>query len=470
MNIRAKLAWTYIILLIIGIITISAYSILSIRTFLLADGAIKFANDAKSLSIAVSRFDSENFSNDLERLSEFTGYEIQAYDSSGTRFISFPDSIKSADNAKISDEVLRFLSEDEADPSVYDTFSDEKLIIYVQLKNSINNAGYLRVSEFKSTYFGAIASIRHIIYSGMLFSIVAVVIVSFMFARYMAAPIQFLTKAALDIAEGNMNRQIEMKRSDEFGTLSESLNKMSTRLKEDNEELKRLNEQQQQFYADITHEIRNPLHTIVGSLEMMELDNLPADKKGKYLNTAKRQALRLGRLFEDIKTLQRYDIDREFIKKEHTDIREIAETMADTYRILAEEKGLELITSCDENACIAEVDPDKIEQVLDNLVSNALKYSTKGKIEIRCKIDHGDVMVSVSDEGEGIAHEHIEKLFDRFYRTDKARSRDKGGTGLGLSIVRGILKAHDSDIEVTSKLGVGSIFFFKLKAALPENG
>jgi len=464
MNIRSKLAWTYIILLIIGIITISTYSILSIRSFLLADGAKKFENDAKSLAVAVSRFDSENFDYDLQKLSEFTGYEIQAYDSLGKRFVFFPDSMEQDNDELLSAKLVLQLSAEGDDPPIYNTFDNAKLIVYVNLNNTINDASYLRVSQYKSTYFGAIASIRHIIYSGMLFSIMAVVIVSFMFARYMAAPIQFLTKAALDIAEGNMDREIEMNRSDEFGTLSESLNKMSTRLKEDNEELKRLNEQQQQFYADITHEIRNPLHTIVGSLEMMELENVPDEKKGKYLNTAKRQALRLGRLFEDIKTLQRYDIDREFIKKEHTNIHHIAENVAETYRILAEEKGIELITNCELKTCIADVDPDKIEQVLDNLVSNAIKYSTKGTIEIRCKIDHGNVMVSVSDEGEGIAHEHIERLFDRFYRTDKARSRDKGGTGLGLSIVRGILKAHDSDIEVTSKIGVGSIFFFKLKA------
>jgi signal transduction histidine kinase len=107
-------------------------------------------------------------------------------------------------------------------------------------------------------------------------------------------------------------------------------------------------------------------------------------------------------------------------------------------------------------------DPDKIEQVLENLVSNALKYTNKGKITIHISLSEESVKVEVADTGIGISEDHINRLFDRFYRTDKARSRDKGGTGLGLAVVKSILNAHGSEINVKSNPGGGSRFWFTL--------
>jgi signal transduction histidine kinase len=103
-----------------------------------------------------------------------------------------------------------------------------------------------------------------------------------------------------------------------------------------------------------------------------------------------------------------------------------------------------------------------MEQVIENLISNAIKYTLEGEVEIGFKKEAEVVEVYVKDTGPGIGKEHLDRLFDRFYRTDKARSRDKGGTGLGLSVVKGILNAHQSDIRVESEEGKGSRFFFTL--------
>jgi len=107
-------------------------------------------------------------------------------------------------------------------------------------------------------------------------------------------------------------------------------------------------------------------------------------------------------------------------------------------------------------------DKDKIDQVLDNLITNAIKYTNEGSITVRVTGEGSKIWISVIDTGIGIAEEHLEHLFDRFYRTDKARSRDKGGTGLGLAVVRSILKAHDTDILVSSSPAKGSTFYFSL--------
>src|SRR5699024_1659837 len=125
-------------------------------------------------------------------------------------------------------------------------------------------------------------------------------------------------------------------------TLATSLNRMASRLRADTEQIKHFADKQRQFFADITHEIRNPLHTISGALEMLELKNLPADKRRNYLKTAQKQTIRISRLFKDLVTLQRYDSDEYFIEKKEFDLALIARHMTEWYGEKVEEKGINL--------------------------------------------------------------------------------------------------------------------------------
>jgi signal transduction histidine kinase len=297
----------------------------------------------------------------------------------------------------------------------------------------------------------------------MFISIGLVLIVSILFSRYISRPILQLESAARDISAGNTDQTLNLDRKDEFGKLADSLNRMAERLRADNLEMKRLYEKQNQFFADITHEIKNPLHTIAGSIEMLMMDNLDEVQKRKYLLTASRQTHRINRLFKDLVTLQRYDSDRQFIEKRWFDINKVIRFVAELLESEAEEKGLGLTFSTESHSVIG--DPDKIEQVLENLVSNAIKFTNTGTIEIKAREEENHVIVEVVDTGIGISDEHLSRLFDRFYRTDKARSRDKGGTGLGLAVVKSILNAHGSDIRVESQPGIGSRFWFRLPKA-----
>jgi len=132
-----------------------------------------------------------------------------------------------------------------------------------------------------------------------------------------------------------------------------------------------------------------------------------------------------------------------------------------TYAPIAAEKKIELLFDTPSKNKVFG-DEEKLEQVMDNLISNAIKYTNEGKIIVKSEKLDGNVQVSVRDSGIGIGEEHLDRLFDRFYRTDKARSRDKGGTGLGLAVVKGILTAHQSKIFVESTPGIGSRFYFSL--------
>lgn len=468
MRIRSKLAWTYVILLIIGIITISAYSILTIRSFLLEEGIEKFRREAQSLALTASSFHGDaQYEEKVKKLAQLSKYEMAVYDEQGIRFLTYPEDAFTDVNSYLGEDLIISLQKRNNSPLILNESESPKLIAYVELDETENAAHYLRISQYKNQYYAAVASIRHIIYAGMIFSIGAVIVVSFLFARYMAAPILQLNKAALDIARGNLDRKIDLRRNDEFGTLADSLNHMAKTLRADNEKLKQLNEKQSQFFADITHEVRNPLHTISGSLEMLELKNLPVEKKKQYMNTAQKQIKRVARLFEDIKTLQRYDFDESFLNRTDFDLQELINEAKSVHQPIAEKKGLSL-TAENVLPCRVNGDPDKLEQVIDNLISNAIKYTLEGNIEVGYTIHEEVVEVYVKDTGPGISEEHLERLFDRFYRTDKARSRDKGGTGLGLSVVKGILNAHQSEIKVESKKGVGSRFYFTLPI-LAEN-
>lgn len=461
MNIQAKLAVTYITLLSIGVVVISSYAILSIRSFLLAEAIQKFETDAHTLAVSFDESKKEeNLYNKVKFVSELTGYNVAVFDSLGDQLIAFPDTDFVDANKFLNEEVKNTLIET-GKPLIINEEGLENLIVFERIQTNETPARYLKISEPKDKLYAAEASIRHLIYGAMVGSILVVIIVSFFFARYLSKPITQLKEAALDISNGNLDREINLKRSDEFGTLAQSLNQMAGTLKADNDELKKLNEKQSQFFADITHEVRNPLHTISGSLEMMEMEDLSEEKKVKYHQQAKRQIQRIARLFEDIKTLQRYDFDESFIDKKEFDLEPLIENLVEIHSPIAAEKSIVINTKVD---VISKAfgDTDKIEQVMENLISNAVKYTNSGEINITAEEKENILTISVKDTGIGISEEHLERLFDRFYRTDKARSRDKGGTGLGLAVVKGILRAHDSKVIVSSKVGKGSTFSFTL--------
>ena len=462
MSIRAKLAWTFIILLIFGITAIGSYSILFIRNYLLDEGMKQIINDAEWLAITIENLSlDENFESNLNEVARTSGYCLAIYDEDGNLIgeVSHHEELQTAEfldddfiNEILNQEQIRF----------FDESRDEHLITYAVLQSTNNPARFLRVSTFQDQIYEPIKTIRWIIYTGMFISIVLVLLVSIWFSRYISIPIRQLETAARNIAGGKTDQTLNLDRKDEFGTLADSLNRMAEKLRSDNLKLKRLYQKQSQFFADITHEIRNPLHTIAGSLEMLQIGNLDEKQKKKYLRTAERQTQRIHRLFKDLVTLQRYDSDDQFIQKKRFDINNAIQMIADLHESEAEDKELQLKT--DNRSFMVYADPDKIEQVLENLLTNAIKFTNEGEIEISVSRKDEQVIVEVKDTGIGISKEHLDRLYDRFYRTDKARSRDKGGTGLGLAVVKSILNAHGSDIHVESEPGKGSKFWFALPA------
>ncbi len=233
--------------------------------------------------------------------------------------------------------------------------------------------------------------------------------------------------------------------------------------------LKQLERTRQEFVANVSHELRTPLSLIKGYVETL-LDgarNDPAIAE-RFLKIIERNTQRLDLLIQDLLTISALESERIKLNLQPVELRPLVEKIFTDLKPPAENKNVELVNQLSDVNATADV--NRLEQVLANLVDNAIKYGrAQGHVTVGGKkLDDGKLEIFVQDDGPGIPTESLDRVFERFYRVDKARSRDQGGTGLGLSIVKHIVQAHGGEVWVKSELGKGATFFFTLPAAKAE--
>ena len=227
--------------------------------------------------------------------------------------------------------------------------------------------------------------------------------------------------------------------------------------------IKQLERTRQEFVANVSHELRTPLSLIKGYVETL-LDGAKDNPEiaGKFLQTIERNAERLKLLIEDLLTISELESGRVKLTLQSLPLRGPVEKVLTDFKAPAAARQIELVNQVPDLRVRA--DADRLEQVLCNLVDNAIKYGRSGgRIIVNArKSDTAQIEVSVQDDGPGIPQEAIERVFERFYRVDKARSREQGGTGLGLSIVKHIIQSHGGKVWARSEFGQGATFFFTL--------
>ncbi|MNI29558.1 Sensor histidine kinase YycG [compost metagenome] len=230
-------------------------------------------------------------------------------------------------------------------------------------------------------------------------------------------------------------------------------------------EQEKLEESRREFVANVSHELRTPLTTIKSYTEALEDGALSDPELGpKFTSVIQIQTERMIRLVTDLLHLSRLDSKEAMLRKQPTGVMEMLEEVTDRFSFQMQEKGIKPTLFISSGVSIAWIDRDQIDQVLDNLISNAMKYTPEGgtiTIEAR-NMEDGLLAISVQDNGIGIPKRDLDRIFERFYRVDKARSRNMGGTGLGLSIAREIVKAHGGTISLQSELGKGTKVTFTL--------
>jgi two-component system phosphate regulon sensor histidine kinase PhoR len=247
-------------------------------------------------------------------------------------------------------------------------------------------------------------------------------------------------------------------------SLENAIKKMYQRSENDIEDLHRLQMVRSQFIANVSHELRTPIFTIQGYVETL-MDGAIDDPKvnKEFLKKANQHTIALSNLLNDLIDLSMIESGELRMSYRYFNVNEYLKSIVNELKQLAEENGLELILHPLRNTLEVFGDKDKLKQVFVNIIQNAIKYTEKGIVEVSAEEEKKNVKFIIKDTGIGIPDESINRIFERFYRVDKARSRSVGGTGLGLAIAKHILEAHNSKIEVKSKLNAGSEFYFKLK-------
>ncbi|NNL85479.1 MAG: PAS domain S-box protein [Myxococcales bacterium] len=227
-------------------------------------------------------------------------------------------------------------------------------------------------------------------------------------------------------------------------------------------ELRRLERVRRDFVANVSHELKTPLTAIRGFAETLRAEEIPEEQRDRFLEVIERNARRLTRLIEDLMTLSRVEGGRETLEPEVLDLPRLVGSVLSDMRGQIEARKLEVHQEHDGDGFVF-ADRLAVEQVLVNLIDNALKYTDPGGcIEIRTRTEARGVRLTVADTGMGIPESEHDRIFERFYRVDAARGRDVGGTGLGLAIVRHVLQLSGGDIAVESEIGVGSTFIVTL--------
>jgi len=299
-----------------------------------------------------------------------------------------------------------------------------------------------------------LSRVRRTLWVGAAAALAAALVIGGLLFRSVTAPLRELTAASESIAQGDLTVRAEVRGQDEVAQLAASFNEMA-------ESLKRMEDARRNQTADIAHELRTPLTVLQGTLEAM-LDGVYASDE-ENLAAALRQTRTLSRLIEDLRILALADAGKLFLEKECLDLEVYLAEVVDAYRPRAEDLGIELMLAACPGRPVACVDRDRLTQVMGNLLTNALHYVPYGgHIRVETEAGSSQVVVSVVDDGPGVPPDDLPRLFERFWRADRARSRATGGTGLGLSIASHIVEAHGGRMWAEETPGGGLTVRFSL--------
>jgi signal transduction histidine kinase len=284
-------------------------------------------------------------------------------------------------------------------------------------------------------------------------------LLALMLSGYVLKPLKNLSHAAWDLAHGNLSRRVPVTGQDEISELSQYFNYMAERMQQ-NSQL------QKDFVANVSHEIRTPLTSIEGFSQAMQdgMVNSEEDRQ-RYLNIISEESRRLKRLVDQLLALSRIDAGGWTLHPAPLSLPTFISEIGDKYRPRAQDRGIALRVDVDAAGSI-ETDRDTLEQILQNLIDNAIKFTPEGgEIVLGCAAaEEGMVRIEVKDSGRGIPEGELGQIFDRFVRVERSRSKRYGGAGLGLSICRDLVNLLGGRIAASSQPGKGSVFSVELPA------
>jgi signal transduction histidine kinase len=333
-------------------------------------------------------------------------------------------------------------------------------LVAIPLQNG-QNPTYYNLVLAKSVSNLAVTSTGEIMRNVLIASAIALglsILLALLLSSYVLKPLRNLTHAAWDLAHGNMDRRVEVTGRDEISELSEYFNYMAERIQK-NSQL------QKDFVANVSHEIRTPLTSIEGFSQALHDDMVSSEEDRKrYLNIIFDESRRMKRLVSQLLALSRIDAGGWVLRPAPLSLSDFISEIGEKFQPLAIENNLSLSVESDAETPSIETDRDTLEQILQNLIENAIKFTPPGgKIVLSSRKGAGDtVLIEVKDNGRGIPEEGLSQIFDRFVRVERSRSKRFGGAGLGLAICRDLVGLLGGRINVESVTGKGTTFTIQL--------
>lgn len=338
----------------------------------------------------------------------------------------------------------------------HDFFDEDVMTVLAPVVYGYTPNGYLLIHKYISDIRGT----QNILMNAAIITMFVIYILSFAillaFHYFIYRPLRKITEAATQYASGNLEYEIPVNTEDEMGYLSASLNYMSSHLRD-------MDDYQKKFVANVSHDFRSPLTSIKGYVEAMTDGTIPPELYDKYLKIILFETERLTDLTQDLLTLNEFDNKNILLNKEVFDIHDMIKHVAASFEGTCTQKKISIEVILAAKHLNVNADKRKIQQVLYNLLDNAIKFSDPDSVITIETTERGEkVYTSIKDDGIGIPRSSLNKIWERFYKSDLSRGKDKKGTGLGLTIVKEAIQAHGENINVVSTEGVGTEFIFSL--------
>lgn len=341
----------------------------------------------------------------------------------------------------------------------FDDFESDMLTIITPITSNFMVRGYVVIHCEMAEIEASCNNLLYISYIALAIILVLSLIILFFFTEMVYKPLRKITHATEQYASGNMHYELQIDSDDEMGYLAVCLSYMAG-------QIANAEDDQKKFVANVSHDFRSPLTSIRGFLEAMIDGTIPPEMHDKYLNIVLNETERLTKLTNSLLALNNLNTKGMRLDRTDFEINKIIRNTAASFEATCRQKmlAIELILTGEE--MYVNADMGKIQQVLYNLLDNAIKFSHNNSvIKVETNLKKNRLFVSVKDTGIGIPKDDLKLIWDRFYKSDSSRGKDKKGTGLGLSIVKEIINCHDENINVVSTEGVGTEFTFTLALA-----
>ncbi|KUO63807.1 MAG: hypothetical protein APF84_09315 [Gracilibacter sp. BRH_c7a] len=401
-----------------------------------------------------------DFQNRAESIAYTKSIGIELLDLNGRLLYSAGDSLQKGQNgfgrSNIRDTIIKnTIVDTEFMGSMNHPRFNTEIMIYSKLVESANNSSKILMVSLPIQNISETTTMikQQILYIIGVLIILSILLGTFV-SRTLVKPILKLNESVQAMAAGDLHTRIESHSKDEIGRLTANFNIMA-------EEINRVETLRKELIANVSHELRTPLGLIRGYAEMVR-DISSEEKRADHLNVIINESERLGGIVNDILDLSQLQSGYVTLRKETFDLTAIATQTLQKYSLIGEKNNISLSFSGEDENVLIHADITKIEQVLHNLIANALNHTPpNGIVNVSVRKVKGKARIQVQDSGTGIPREDIKHIWERYYKTAKLRRKVIQGTGLGLAIVSEILKAHDYEFGVTSEAGKGSLFFFE---------